>query len=200
MNLIGVSQRVEYAIKYPETRDALDQRWITFLDECNFTPLLLPNNKKVAQKLIESFEIKGILLTGGNNLIKYGGESKERDEVEIFLLNYAIDKKIPLMGVCRGMQLIQDSYGIKLVKVTGHVTDNLVITINGIEKNVNSYHQYGTYETNINLETWAIAEDGVIKAIKNNEAGIKAIMWHPERQNPFNDEDLKLFKDFYKGA
>ena len=63
----------------------------------------------------------GIVFTGGNSLVKYGGDAPERDETEYAMLKLALEYDIPVYGFCRGMQTILDFYGCELSTVTGHV-------------------------------------------------------------------------------
>ena len=59
------------------------------------------------------------------------------------LIKFFFKKKIPMMFICRGMQLISSLYSIKLVKTQRHVTKNQKIILNDKKIiNVNSYHNY----------------------------------------------------------
>jgi putative glutamine amidotransferase len=62
---------------------------------------------------------------------------------------------------------------------------------------VNSYHNFGATETAPPLEAWAVAEDGVIKAVRHARLNMIGIMWHPERLAPFASRDLSLFRAFF---
>jgi N5-(cytidine 5'-diphosphoramidyl)-L-glutamine hydrolase len=192
MNRIGVTQRV--VIERSERRDSLDQRWYPFLQACGFTPVLLPNHLETAMGLMNDISLRAVLLTGGNDLVAYGGDAPERDALEFHLVDRSIEKKIPLIGVCRGMQIIQHVLGAKFEKVTGHVTPQLPIQAHGKKRTVNSYHGWGTRQNVAALETWAIAEDGIIKAVRHCSAPVMGVMWHPERNLPFDAEDLVLFR------
>ena len=108
MKKVVVTQRVDVTSTYGERRDCLDQRWIELLLSVGLFPVLVPNNLDYVKKLIATEQIDGVLLTGGNSLLNYGGDAPERDEVEKNLLELAILKNIPLLGVCRGMQIIQN--------------------------------------------------------------------------------------------
>ena len=194
---VAVTQRVDVIESCNERRDALDQGWMSFIDKCELLPLLIPNCLKTVTKLVSGFNPQSILLTGGNSLAAYGGDAPERDRVESFLLEHAIENKLPVLGVCRGMQFIQDYFGVKLQEVTGHVTANQGFFVNGKKIEVNSYHDFGTTESIEDLEVWAKAEDGVIKAIKHRRLPIMGIMWHPERIEGFRPEDITLFRNFF---
>ena len=62
-------------------------------------------------------KFKGIILSGGNSLLSCNGDSKERDHAEKKIYRLAISMQIPIIGVCRGMQLIQEMHGIKLFRI-----------------------------------------------------------------------------------
>ena len=121
MKRIAITQRVEEKKSYNERRDVLDQKWVEFLLSVEIWPVLVPNNLEYVKKFIEKEDIDGVLLTGGNSLVRYGGDAPERDEVERFILNWALEVNVPLLGVCRGMQIIQDYFGYNLSNISGHV-------------------------------------------------------------------------------
>jgi len=127
--VIAVSQRVDVLADGDERRDALDQRWTDFLLTCDITPLLMPNNINAVRELLNNHSVAGVLFTGGNDLVQYGGDAPERDEVETWLLEFAITGNLPVLGVCRGMQLIQHYFGVKLMPVEGHVIKEQVIRV-----------------------------------------------------------------------
>ena len=110
--------------------------------------------------------LEGFILTGGNSLTNYGGIAPERDEVEFFLLKHALANSIPLIGVCRGMQVIQHYFDISLYPVEGHVQSQQVILVEDGFRVVNSYHNLGTRENIEPLEVLARSEDGMVKAIR----------------------------------
>ena len=102
IGIVSSLKFVDEVISYKEKRDSLDQRWVKLLMQLNLLPIILPNNLNYVKKIIKDQHVKGILLTGGNNIFKYGGTSLERDEVDNFLIDQAIKKNIPLLGICRG--------------------------------------------------------------------------------------------------
>jgi N5-(cytidine 5'-diphosphoramidyl)-L-glutamine hydrolase len=197
MKFIGVSQRVVFISEYQERRDCIDQQWIRFLYECGFISILLPNHISSTTSMLENIKLSGILLTGGNSLIKYGGDAPERDETERYCIEFAIRKSLPVMGICRGMQVIQDFFGLNLEKVAGHVNQNHVLKFAGSNCEVNSYHHYGAFNTTRDLEITATASDGVVEAIRHKEYLIAGMMWHPERFLPFSERDVEMFKNFF---
>jgi gamma-glutamyl-gamma-aminobutyrate hydrolase PuuD len=190
---IAVTQRVEILPGYGERRDALDQRWTDFLARVDMLPLLVPNNPAALPGLLENLPVDGILLTGGGDLTAYGGNAPERDATEAALIRFAIEERVPLIGVCRGMQAIQHFFGVHLEAVTGHVAAEQTVIVDGRPQFVNSYHCYGSISTIPDLEVRALAQDGVIEAVRHRRHPIHGVMWHPERLSPFRTADMEMF-------
>ena len=196
--MIGVSQRVTIVSEYNERRDALDQRWSEFLAQSGLIPILIPNHPPTAQLVLDRIPLDGFLLTGGNNLVDLGGDAPERDSTEQLLLDHALTTGKPVIGVCRGMQFLQNHFGVKLEKVSGHVTPSHKIVGESFERIVNSFHQLGTRMTHQDLVVSARAEDGTVEAIEHIHLLLQGIMWHPERSTPFDEWDLDLFRKFFR--
>lgn len=206
MKRIAVTQRVYKNSSNGERRDSLDQRWTDFLMSVDLLPILLPNQLNCAQKILEENQTDGILLTGGNSLVRYGGDAPERDKLEFFLLDWAMRKNIPLLGVCRGMQIIQDNFKNNLEKVSNHVGKRHTLEVkhgcrlSDVVKSlpdVNSYHNFGTREVSGKLVSVATSLDGVVMAVEHNEKQVFGVMWHSEREYPFRDEEKNLFRKVF---
>jgi N5-(cytidine 5'-diphosphoramidyl)-L-glutamine hydrolase len=195
---VAVTQRVAVIPDYGERRDCLDQSWSRFLFACGLTPLFVPNIPEVAVDLLCEAGVAGLLLTGGNDLVSLGGDAPERDVTENALLDVAEAKGLAVLGVCRGMQLLQERCGVPLMPTKGHVVGSQVININGQRRQVNSYHRFGAVELRGPLEAWGTADDGVIKAIHHVKLPITGIMWHPERMDPFSILDIELFRTTFR--
>jgi N5-(cytidine 5'-diphosphoramidyl)-L-glutamine hydrolase len=197
MKTVAITQRVSVIPAYGERRDCLDQAWTKFLGTCGLLPLLLPNVTQAAVGLCEQTDIAGLLLTGGNDLAELGGDAPERDAVENALLDLAERRGLPVLGVCRGMQLIQQRCAVPLQRVEGHVAQRQVIRINGEPKEVNSYHNFAAFDSRPPLDVWAVADDGVVKAVRHSADPVVGIMWHPERLTPFSAADVTLFRQIF---
>jgi len=195
MRTVAVTQRVAVDPPHGTRRDCLDQVWVKFLLACGLLPIPVPNSVDAA--LTIGGQASGILLTGGNDLAAYGGDAPERDETETALLDLAERRDLPVLGVCRGMQMIQHRFGSRLEKVPGHVAPRQRISIHGRSVEVNSFHNFGARVVHPPLMTWAIADDGVIKAVRHADRRMIGVMWHPERREPFAAEDVALFSRFF---
>lgn len=195
--LIAVTQRVSLVSEYAERRDALDQRWTEFLAEAGYLPLLLPNQTQVALELLKRLRPQGLLLTGGNSLSEYGGDAPERDACERMVLAYALEQAMPVIGVCRGMQVLLDYFGQAFEPLSGHVTAQQTIQYLDQNIDVNSYHNWGCRQVPKDFQIQAQSPDGVIKAVRHQVLPLLGLMWHPERLIPFATRDLELFQEFF---
>jgi gamma-glutamyl-gamma-aminobutyrate hydrolase PuuD len=197
MKPVAITQRVSVVSCSDERRDCLDPAWTKFLACCGLLPVLMPNVIEAALALFERAGIAGLILTGGNDLAVLGGDAPERDAVENTLLDLAERRQLPVLGVCRGMQIIQQRFAIPLHHVEGHVAREQVIRIGDERKIVNSYHHFGAVESRSPLDVWAVAEDGVVEAVRHSSQRLTGIMWHPERCNPFSYADVALFRKVF---
>ena len=195
------TQRVEVVESYGERRDSADQRIADFILECGFFPVPVPNKKEMAERMFAKLSPVGIVLTGGNSLVKYGGNAPERDATDDKLIEMAICNRTPVYGFCRGMQSILDYFGNNLIQVEGHVATRH--TIHGIEKetDVNSYHSQGSEERTLKgLDVIMRAEDGVIEKVRHRELPIIGTMWHPEREESFRKYDVVMVRELFGGS
>ena len=192
MKTVAISQRVDVFSDRNEQRDALDQRLIDLLIVAGYLPIPVPTNLLVNPKENDIFSQwvtaiapSAFILSGGNDI----GTLKCRDKVETALLDYAEDTKLPVLGICRGLQMMGVRAGSKLQKVDGHVGTRHIL--NGeIKHEVNSYHDYVLNSIPFNYEVIARSSDGEIEAIRHQSLPWEAWMWHPEREKVFNDEDI----------
>ena len=188
MKIIAISQRVDHHPKIGETRDALDRRLVQFCLKSGFLAVPVPNFSdsleeglgSAVQRWLETVPFSGILLSGGNDI----GSCSERDTVEAALLQKAHDEIIPVLGICRGMQMMLKQYGATLKQVEGHVGTRH--TLDGfVNREVNSYHNYSVASCPDAFEVTARSADGEIEAVKHRYLRWEGWMWHPERDRVF---------------
>ena len=204
---IGISLRIVDAQNYVEKRDALSHDWPKFLEKLDLIPIFIPNTLESPKNFLDELSLDGIVLSGGDNI----GDNIDRDKTENFLLNYVIEKNIPTIGICRGMQLINNFFGGKHVidSKNQHVSKDHKIQIidtkfsslfDSNDMFVNSYHKNMIFQEYLgkNLKSFAIdINDKSIEGFFHTSLPVVGVMWHPERaQNKNNNTIIStIFKD-----
>lgn len=176
--------------------------------------------------------IDGLMLIGGSDVsphyygqpykIGLGSINPVRDKFEMKLIDKAVQRNIPLFGICRGLQLLNVYFGGTLVqditrytqtdiKHEGYIgpkwstahkvrltKDNLLHQCFGKEElEVNSFHHQMIDKLGDGLEVAAVAEDGTIEAIVHRHYPfLVGVQWHPEMMFQVDQEQLKLFQLF----
>lgn len=199
MKKVLVSQRVDDYPDRNERRDALDQRLILWLMESKLLPVPVPNllifGRNRSESLIEwirEIGAEGVILSGGNDI----NNCVERDATESELLEFARKNNKPLLGICRGMQMMAVSSGVELIEISGHV--RTTHQLNGeITGEANSYHNLALKECPVEYRVTATAKDGSIEAIAHNKLNWEGWMWHPEREEKFLERDKKRIKKMF---
>ena len=161
--------------------------------------------------------LDGLLLTGGGDVdpLLYAspdtgdgvrGVDRPRDEFEIEIIKKTLDADLPILGVCRGMQMMNVALGGSLhvdLQSNGfndhsgsedrRIMHALSIEPNsllsdlagGIQAEVNSYHHQAIDELGAGLKVVAQSPDGVIEAAewtaKEGSPFLMLVQWHPER-------------------
>lgn len=190
--ILGLSQRVVVDKKTGEIRDCLDQNWSQLLHNYSHSIISIPNDPQNLKIFLENIKIDGIILTGGNDLASLSAGvnvSIERDQTETKLLKYAFDQKIPVLGVCRGFQMLNTFLGGTLTRASDHVgRPHKVTTVNdnfvdSQSFTVNSFHNYVIQRDDLakELKPLAVAADGTIESAISSQHNCIGIMWHPER-------------------
>lgn len=194
-------------------------------------PVIMPltNEEETLHRLSDMAD--GFLFTGGQDVSpalyrkkagEYCGEScQKRDSMEKILLSIAIREEKPVLGICRGIQLINAALGGTLYQdlpteyasdlehhqkppydVAAHgvklVTGTPLSELLGEETmEVNSYHHQAIRELAPVLKPMAYAEDGLVEAVWMPEHRfLWAVQWHPEYNYRVSAESRKLFKKF----
>lgn len=150
--------------------------------------------------------LHGVLLTGGTDIAPsvYGAQKRpevlsiepERDELEIEMYRLALANDVPVLGVCRGLQLINVAHGGTLhqhvpehsrydVDHSGGIhsvsleAGSVLAEMYGDSIDVNSLHHQAVDVLGEGLAVTALTDDGSVEGIELNDRTI-AVQWHPE--------------------
>lgn len=203
MKVVAISQRVDLYPDRNETRDALDQRWITLLLVAGFIPVPVPNGLYKAlpdgrcdheplDAWLAALKPAAFVLSGGNDI----GQCNARDLTEGWLLDYARMQQSPVLGICHGMQMLAHWAGTGLHPVHGHVGTRHYLS-GEIAGEVNSYHAFSLTACPDGFEVLAQSEDGEIEAIRHRSLPWEGWMWHPEREPNFSQHDIQRLKALF---
>ncbi|GIF02880.1 gamma-glutamyl-gamma-aminobutyrate hydrolase family protein [Actinoplanes siamensis] len=169
--------------------------------------------------------LDGLLLSGGPDISPrwYGQEPgrhtvthPERDEAELLLLEAALDRDLPVLGVCRGMQLLVAAHGGTLHQhlpdVLGHerhrvapavysehdavfVPGSRIAGLMGGDVTINCFHHQGVADAG-KLTVTGRAEDGLPEAVEDPDRRfLLGVQWHPEVSR-----DVRLFGALVQAA
>jgi putative glutamine amidotransferase len=193
--------------------------------------LLLPGNAGSSPTEVLMEGVGGLLLPGGPdvNPTLYGATPdptagltvcRPLDDLELRLLGYAIDRDMPVLAICRGMQLLNVAFGGQLIQDLPHhraeAEDeqgvskfHLIYLAPGAKAaavigaagffRVNSMHHQGLREAQRSprlMTTAYSVEDGIIEGLESPEhSWVISVQCHPERQ----DEVPRLFANLFAG-
>ncbi len=231
MAIIGIS------CGFKDTREqniVLNNDYINAVKKTGGIPIIIPPHLEI--EALKSFKNKldGLILSGGGDIDPFFfGEEPNfninridpiRDKIEIELVKWSIKEKIPLLAICRGIQIINIACGGTIIqdlnqkndKNQNHLkhqqqaprrypTHTVYLKKNSVfsdifkaeEIKVNSFHHQAIKEPGDNLEITGRAADKVIEgiALNNHPFGI-GVQWHPERMFDHYPEQRNLFKQF----
>lgn len=147
--------------------------------------------------------VDGLVLSGGTDVdpARYGAATcattpplePERDEFELALLDAALARDLPVLAICRGLQLVNVSRGGTL---HAHLADHhpasgrhdvliepgsVLHGLHGPVAGVNSLHHQGVDRLGADLVVTARAPDGVVEGLELPGARLLGVQWHPEQ-------------------
>jgi putative glutamine amidotransferase len=194
-----------------------NQTYVDAVIRAGAAPLLIPNvtDKTLLRTLYDRLD--GLLLSGGGDIDPtYYGESRhekcgipspERDETELALTRWAIDEGMPLLAICRGIQVLNVALGGTLYQdiqaqapeaerhswspgyprnyiahpVSVGPQTRLARIVGAGPLAVNSFHHQAIKDVASGLTVTASAPDQIIEAVEaNGPAFVVGVQWHPE--------------------
>jgi putative glutamine amidotransferase len=210
--------------------DFVRHAYVPYLQSLDILPILIPNNLADLCAYVAALGVEGVVLTGGGDIAPehYGqpntgsGEiTPTRDQMEYHLLEWAVEHQRSVLGICRGVQVINVFFGGGLVQdipsqlhsPINHnggdphlirFTDPRVTGVIGEDEiHVNSHHHQGITLDLLAAPLEAVAVcsgDGLVEAVIHRSKPILGVQWHPERPTPSSDTDRRLFRRFLQGA
>jgi len=171
----------------------------TYLDaiaDAGGRPLILPPRYALDQLDL----VDALVLTGGGDVdpARYGGTGPaedvdaERDEAEIAIVHTAAAAGLPVLGVCRGMQILAVAYGGTLigglehrVPFGGHevrtAPGSLIASLLGSRVRTSALHHQAVQDPGPRWHATAWSDDGTIEAIEPvTDVPVLGVQWHPE--------------------
>ncbi len=205
---------------------------ITYPDairNCGAIPMILPLHV-CAEDAIQVLDLcDGLILTGGPDLhpALFGEEIKPacgsicpaRDVLEQTLYHHALERDMPVLGICRGIQAINVFQGgtlyqdlptekpsdcrhemekpydrvIHQVTLSGPLRELLAMEQLG----VNSIHHQALKDLGKDLEVMAVADDGIVEAVRHKDKKfVWGVQWHPEFSFNADEYSRKIMKAF----
>ena len=202
---VVITMRTVVDSEYKESRDCLSEDWSNYLfslhNDIQLTPLV--NQPESVERFLENIKPDLLILSNGNDL----HSNERRDKTELKAINYAMKNNISILGVCRGMQILNYFFGGNIEKkIQLHVTENHEISVvdKGFQKelnttfmNVNSYHNQGIKISGLSDEFNILGVNSdIVEIMKHKSKNILGIQWHPERPNrdqELNDNIIRSF-------
>ena len=153
-----------------------------------------------------------------------GKTYRKRDVFEIELLKQAVANNKAILGICRGLQLINVGLGGTLYQdlsedatayikhsqaamgnqPSHHITvtpGSMLSTLVGSRPYVNSRHHQAVKDVAPSLQVTAIADDHVVEALESPDSDqILAVQWHPENMYKHHEDSRQIFANFVQRA
>lgn len=191
--------------------------YVEAIDEAGGIPVIVPLARCFDSDPALALEaIDGLLLTGGRDMdaASYGAQPDPanedgdplRDRIELAIAREALDRDMPILGVCRGMQLLNVALGggidqhladpdrIHRAAEPGAFVDHPIDVVAGTRlatilgddpADVRSHHHQGVEPLAERLTVSARSPDGLVEAAEDpDRAFCVAVLWHPEENLP----------------
>jgi putative glutamine amidotransferase len=225
IGVTAATERVSYGVWEEIPAIISPVRYVEAVQRAGGRPILLPPDPEDAEDPNGVLDLlDALIVTGGAGDLDptlYGDEphpetgpvQEERDAYELALVRGALEREMPVLGICRGMQVLNVVYGgtieQHLPDVLGHEEhrhtpgvfadhevrlepDSLAARAAGSQKTpVKSHHHQGIKEVGSGLAvTGRATEDGAVEALEDPSCPfVLGVLWHPEE-----DEKSQLIK------
>lgn len=221
-------------LKVHNMRHTVNTPYITSVISAGGTPVIIPVDGNPARADEYVSIIEGLLLPGGEDVTPglYGENPvpqvtymmEEKDRFEFQLIRLAMEKRIPIFGICRGLQVLNVYFGGTLYqdipsqygRDIGHsqameirsqlthkvsvVEGTLLHKLLGSDLSANSYHHQAIKGLGKGFVVAATAQDGTIEGIENADGSIYAVQWHPEELYALHPGFRPLFAHLVEAA
>lgn len=236
--LIGITGRKDTSARLLNSpMFSVGQTYVRAIQGAGGTPVILPPVLADADWATILNRLDGILLSGGEDIAPahyhqspaawMGGVDAERDRSELGLVRAMLERRLPILGICRGHQALNVALGGELYQdITAQVSDaiehayvpgrpmeTIVHTVNlspdsrltdilgGAEHAVNSAHHQAVSMPGDGLRIVGRAPDGVIEALEMPEYPFcVSVQWHPEAMVKVTPTMVPLFEAFVGAA
>jgi putative glutamine amidotransferase len=231
--IVGVTSVPKIAHSgYGDTpHESAPELYLDALAAAGATTVILPVHAERDERLFSLFD--GFLLTGGGDVdpVRYEatadksvyGVDDKRDSYEISLVRYAMANDVPLLAICRGIQILNVALGGTLVvdiaadwpgslkhldlehwtgmsHTVSIAAGSKVSKLVGDELEVNSMHHQGVAEPATGLVPVAWAPDGMVEAVEAPDRRfVVGVQWHPECLGP-GHRAFGVFEGFVEAA
>lgn len=235
--LIGIPSRQDQPRRSASAVFAQSRSYVGAITAAGGAPVLIPLNLDEGALRAIYERLDGLLLAGGVDVHpRYYGEAihekcgrieEARDAVELTLTRWALNDGLPILGICRGIQVLNVAAGGALYQdiasqlpgapkhdfwsgyprnyLAHQVTlssDSKLATILGrTEVAVNSGHHQAVKDLASTFQAVARAPDGIIEAIESREHPFAlGVQWHPEEMLEDAPSMRRLFEEFVSAA
>ena len=215
----------------------MNQTYVRTLENLGALPVMIPLNMSEATLYATFQRLDGLFLPGGEDIdpSNYGEDrhpllgatDRERDRTELLLTRWALQEGMPVLGVCRGVQVINVACGGTLVqdlhseradlakhdyfppsferyRISHSISieaDSHLAQAMGQVHEVNSMHHQGIDQVGFGLRVVARAEDGLPEALEAPALPfVVGVQWHPEELSKTDQMSANLFYNFVHAA
>lgn len=219
--------RIGISANRKDGQTCLAETYIQSVIQAGGAPVVIPATTDLRVLTAVVQDLDGILMSGGGDInpLFVGEEPLPalqdvdtlRDRYDLLLIRLASNRQIPLMGICRGHQMLNAAFGGTLYQDiysqadtdvikhsqkmareeashTVHLEDGCVIA-------VNSFHHQAVKDVAPEFVQTAVAPDGINEGMRHPEKSVFSVQWHPEAMAIHGDEEAQaLFNHFIEEA